>query len=129
MIEIKTLDDIKEVRRKKTIENDLLDYLEDYLQQLNNVLEPETDVYKFSLERHGYFVVLEESDDIEVLKDVGLTEGLLGSFLEQVEKLNLGKEYYKIDILYNNEYMMIFYVPVRGLDKKVKRFLEKESAY
>ena len=128
MIEIKTLDDINEVRKNKTLASELLDYLEGYLKQLNKTLEPETEVDKFSLEEHGHFVILEEDDEIEKLKEVGLTEGLLGSFLEQVEKLNLGKEYYKINILYNNEYMMIFYVPSKGLDEKVKRFLEKELA-
>ena len=129
MIEIKTLNDINDAKRKKTLETELLDYLEDYLHQLNKALEPETDVDKFSLEEHGHFVILEEDDEIDVLKEVGLTEGLLVSWPECVEKLSLGdKEYYKVDILYNNEYMMIFYVPSKGLDEKVKRFLEKELA-
>ena len=129
MIEIKTLDDINEVRKNKTLASELLNYLEDYLRQLNHTLEPETEVDKFSLEIHGYFVILEKGDEIGKLKEVGLTEGLLGSWPECVEKLSLGdKEYYKIDILYNNEYMMIFYVPSKGLSEKVKRFLEKELA-
>ena len=128
MIEIKTLDDIKEVRRKDIIESDLLDYLEKYLHQLNKALEPEIAVDKFSLQEHGYFVILEENDDIDILKKVGLTEGLLNSWPEYVERLNLNNEYYQVAVLYTNEYMMFFYVPSENIDKEVKEFLEKELA-
>ena len=128
MIEIKTLDDIKEVRRKDIIESDLLDYLEKYLHQLNKALEPEIAVDKFSLQEHGYFVILEENDEIDILKQVGLTEGLLNSWPEYVERLNLNNEYYQVAVLYTNEYMMFFYVPSENIDKEVKEFLEKELA-
>jgi hypothetical protein len=56
-------------------------------------------------------------------------EGLLGVVPEWIEKITLEnrKEIYKIPILYNNDYMMFFYLPKEIVvkDKELKKWIDK----
>ena len=66
----------------------LLSHLTEYLEALRESLEPDTAMEQFSLARHGYIVILEASDDVRDLREVGMRpeqKGLLGSWPEWVE--------------------------------------------
>lgn len=87
---------------------------------------------EFSLQDHGYLVILENGDDVRDLSEVGLNpedEGLLGSMPEYVETLSLGDnlQVYKIAVLYDNDYMMFFYSQVGIHDEEVEEWLREQA--
>lgn len=115
MIKIKTKADIGRLKDKKQYSKDFILYLEAYYKELWESLGDEEAIEEFSLEDHGYIVILEETDNIQDLSEVGLSkkdEGLLGVIPEWIElkEFEDGSSYYEILILYNNEYAMIFYL-------------------
>ncbi|MDI3534921.1 MAG: hypothetical protein PWQ82_1286 [Thermosediminibacterales bacterium] len=86
---IKTLEDIRTLGKAKVMSPCYLDYLEEYFIQLHKALGNGESVEEFSLEDHGYFVILEKGDNVRNLSNVGLSSesgGLLGCWPEFVEE-------------------------------------------
>ncbi|MBT2761257.1 hypothetical protein [Paenibacillus sp. ISL-20] len=78
----------------------------------------------FRLGRSGYIVVLEAGDNLRDLSNVGLEHesgGLLGSYPEYVETLDLGdcQKAYKVVLLYDNDYLMTFFTQAGAHDEEV----------
>jgi len=131
---IKKLSDIERLRVRKLVDKNLLNHLETYFRELHGSLGNGDALEKFSLEEHGYIVILESGDDARGLADVGLNPeegGILGSCPEWVEVKTLddGTNLYQIGVLYNNEYMMIFYSKVSQFDEEIENFLLEHSGY
>ena len=128
MIKIKTFADLTSSRDQQTLPQDLITSLEKYFRQLHEALSDGEDLEDFSLERHGYFVILEPSDDVRNLREVGLNptdDGFLGSWPEYVEKVT--DEWYKVAVLYDNEYMMFFFLRPSDFDDEVKAWLTEQT--
>lgn len=133
MWKIKTLSDLKTLQSEQNKPNPLprllLQHLEDSFNQLYEALSDGELVESFSLEDYGYFVILYPSDNLRDLRELGLnpeTNGLLGSWPEYVEKLHLndGSIWCKIAILYDNDYMMFFFLQPEDYDDEIQQWLE-----
>ena len=129
MQKIKILKDLTNLKERQALPSPLLNHLEKYFYQLFEALSDNESPEEFSLEHHGYFVVLDVNDNLRDLCTVGLNhenEGLLGSRSEYVEilKLDDGNEWYKVAILYDNAYMMFFYLQPKDFDDEVQQWLE-----
>lgn len=110
---IKMQQDIFVLRCARALPLVLLEQIEDYFQQLKNELNDESKS-EFRLDGQGYIVVLEGGDNVRDLGIVGLNRkagGLLGSYPEYVELLNMGEgiQAYKIAVLYDNDYLITFF--------------------
>ena len=129
---VKTLQDRRELKRQDSISKALFDHIEEYFFELVESLSEGKDINEFSLEESGYMVILEKGDDVRNLEEVGLNpkdKGLLGTYPEWVEvkKLSDGSEIYQIGVLYNNDYMQLFYSYRGQFDKEVEEFLADEA--
>lgn len=132
MIEIKNLADIDRLKDKKQYSDDFIIYIKDYFKKIWESLGDYEAIEEFSLKYHGYIVILEETDNIYDLSEVGLNkedDGLLGAIPEwtEIREFKDGSFYYEILILYNNEYAMIFYIEEKIVNKKpdLKEWIEK----
>jgi len=113
MIEIKTKRDIQRAREEKRLRPAVEEYLREYFGMLyENLSEPEETVDEFSLEEHGYLVLLEPGDDPRKVEKTGLRRenGLIGSEVDLAERIALkdGTAIYLLGVVFNNEYMMIY---------------------
>ncbi|OPY55798.1 MAG: hypothetical protein A4E55_02386 [Pelotomaculum sp. PtaU1.Bin035] len=129
---VKVLADIQMLRSSQALTEPLLDHLEEYFGELHSALGDGEPLQEFSLEEHGYFVILEPGDDARDLSEVGLNPqdgGLLGTGPEWVEVKNLhgGLRYYQAAVLYDNEFMMIFYSAVGQFDQETEEFLAENA--
>lgn len=87
---------------------------------------------EFNLKEFGHMVVLEKSDDLRNLSEVGLNacdQGLFGDVPEEVCLIE-GPDFslYEIQTAYSNDYMMQFYLPVgvfEDLYPELKVYLKK----
>lgn len=132
MIKIKTLNDIKTLKKSMLLSVNFLEYLEKYFSDLHHSLGGGIQLDKFSLETHGYLVVLQpDVDNVRDLSDVGLNpedNGLLGTLPEFVNLIKLcnKEEYFEVGVLFNNEFMMMFYYPrIFTKDPEVTEFLNE----
>lgn len=133
---IKTQDDIHALKQAQAqaLPLSLLDFLEDELHQLERILD-DLDVERpLDLMQHGYIVLLEPGDNLRDLREVGLgwvDRGLLGSMPEYVERERLsdGREIYRIGILYDNDYMMIFFSIVGSHDDEIESWLAEQLEF
>jgi len=128
---IKAQQDFAVLRRAGAIPVALLDQIEDYFQQLMDEQEDE-DRNQFRLEVRGYIVVLEAGDIVYDLGSIGLNHengGLLGSCPEYIELLNIGEglQAYKIALLYDNDYMMMFFTLAGAHDEEVEQWLKDQA--
>jgi len=128
---IKTLDDLRKL--DGAMELGLQAHLEEYLLALREALEPETELGQFSLARHGYIVILEQEDDVRDLREVGLNpgdQGLLGCCPEWVEQVALadGRIIYRVGVMYDNDYVMIFYSWLGQFDEEVEGWLADQRS-
>ena len=126
---IKTMRDLCQLRG--AMKSALLSHLTEYLEALRESLEPDTAMEQFSLARHGYIVILEASDDVRDLREVGMRpeqKGLLGSWPEWVELVTLedGSTIYRIGIMYDNDFMMLFYSSPGQFDEQVEEWLAEQ---
>ncbi len=136
MIRIKTQADLETLSVRTETDaslHSLLPYLRSFFQQLYDALSDGEEPEHFTLERHGYFVILEKSDNLRDLHEVGLhpqDRGLLGSRPEYVERLlpdsvspGRDREWYQVAVLYNDDYMMFFYLKGEDFDGEVRQWL------
>lgn len=92
MKNIKTLEDVKNLKANNGLPQALLKHLEAFYQMLFQAFSDEENPVNFSLERHGYLVVLDSDDNLRDLHELGLNPkdgGLLGILPEYVELIPL----------------------------------------
>lgn len=128
---IKMQQDIFVLRCARALPLVLLEQIEDYFQQLKNELNDESKS-EFRLDGQGYIVVLEGGDNVRDLGIVGLNRkagGLLGSYPEYVELLNMGEgiQAYKIAVLYDNDYLITFFTLLGEHDEEVEQWLRDQA--
>lgn len=128
MKKVMNIRDLKNLERNSALPSPLLQYLEGYFHQLYQALSDGESFDEFSLEQHGYFVVLDSDDNVRDLHEVGLNlgdNGLLGCWPEYVEKLKLydKSEWTKLAVLYDNDYMMFFFLQPTDFDEEVQTWL------
>ncbi len=123
--------DLEDIKKENSFNPLYFQQIEIFYKLLVESLRAEVPAEDFSLEDSGYIVVLEEGDDVRDLSSVGLNpedEGLLGSIPEYVEKYSAGSiDYYKIVILYDNEYIMTFFSQVDIHDQEVEDWLAEHA--
>lgn len=126
---IKTLKDIELLRSEKVIPEDYLEHVENYFNHLHESLNDGEPLDEFSLQQHGYIVLLERGDNVRDLSCVGLgpnINGLLGCRPEYLERYDLDSiSFYKILVMYNNEYAMTFFTEKGIHDNEVEEWLDK----
>ncbi len=127
----KTQQDFDVLRHAGVLPAALLVQVEDYFKQLMIELEDEAEG-EFRLGMNGYIVVLEAGDNVRDLGNIGLNRengGLLGSFPEYVELLDVGEgiQAYKIAVLYDNDYMMTFFTQAGAHDEEVEQWLRDQA--
>ena len=78
---IKTLKDLQTLTTSNPkVSEPIIQHIEEFFLILSEALGPETSTDEFTLEDHGYLVLLEQGDDLRNLKTVGLKpdqDGLL----------------------------------------------------
>ncbi len=131
MISVKILDDIRNLRKRKTLREAYLDYIDMEFRQLHMEYDFGSPVADFSLEDHGYIVVLERGDDVRDLRQVGFNpeyQGILGSIPEWVEEARLedGTDVYQIAYLDNDGRLMMFFSDVGQYDEIIEEWLRDE---
>lgn len=131
---IKKISDILNLQQSGSLDDSYLEYLKNYLTLLHESLGNRVSIEHFSLEEHGYLVILEKDDDVRNLKEMDLNpdqSGLLDCWPEfvEVETLNNGTQLYKICVLYDNDYMMFLYSLVGQFDDEVENWLKEQSQY
>ncbi|MBE5393852.1 hypothetical protein HT747_01460 [Brevibacillus borstelensis] len=128
---IKTLADVRCLQEAKVFSPSFLSYLEEEFLGLKEAFDFDGLDEEFALDHYGYMVVLEKGDNLRDLSVVGLSredEGLLGSLPEFVEKVERNGEcWYKVVVIYTNEYGMAFYVPAEAIsdDNEIQNWLEE----
>jgi hypothetical protein len=119
------------LRRAGALPATLLDQIEEYFLQLRDEKEDE-DSSEFPLGGCGYIIILEAGDNVRDLGNVGLNRedgGLLGSFPEYVETLDIGEglQAYKIAVLYDNDYLKTFFTQAGAHDEEVEQWLRDQA--
>lgn len=108
----------------------LLSHIERYFDQLKDMHGDIEDTI-FSLQKHGYIVILEPGDNLYDLSIVGLNSedaGLLGSSPEYVESIDLnGLTLYKIVVMYTDDYLMTFFTIAGWHDDVIERWLRQKA--
>lgn len=128
---IKSLADVRCLQEAKVFSPSFLSYLEEEFLGLKEAFDFDGLDEEFALDHYGYMVVLEKGDNLRDLSVVGLSredEGLLGSLPEFVEKVERNGEcWYKVVVIYTNEYGMAFYVPAEAIsdDNEIQNWLEE----
>ncbi|UFJ40378.1 hypothetical protein LOK74_20470 [Brevibacillus humidisoli] len=129
---IKTLVDVRCLRKAQAFSESFQKYLEEEFLELKEAFDFDGLDEEFALDQYGFMVVLEKGDNLRDLSVVGLSRedgGLLGSLPEFVEKVERnGQCWYKLVIIYTNEYGMAFYVPseVVADDEEFLNWLEED---
>ena len=89
------------------------DYLQARFSELKKCLSGDEEK-EFNLQKFGYMVILEKSDDLRNLSEAGLNicdNGLFGDVPEKVCLIEIpGFSFYEIQTVYNNDYTMQFYL-------------------
>ncbi len=127
MLTVRTAQDVGRLRRDGALNPRYLEYLEELFGQLQGALST-GDEGEFNLESHGYIVVIGKEDNPRGLPGVGLgTGGLLASWPEFVEVVDIGDvRLYKVAVLYDNEYMMLFLSEVGQFDEETESWLQDQ---
>ncbi|EJL46588.1 hypothetical protein PMI08_01083 [Brevibacillus sp. CF112] len=128
---IKAIQDVRLIGAAQVFSDSFTSYLEEEFLGLKEAFDFDGLDEAFTLDMYGYMVVLEKGDNLRDLSVVGLqreTGGLLGSLPEFVDKVERqGECWYKVVVVYTNEYAMAFYVPeiVVTDDQEIQNWLEE----
>ena len=130
MVKIKKLTDLGKLKESEHAH--IFVYIRKLFLHLHKCLEPQQPVHLFDLSELGYIVVLESGDDIRNLKEIGLSpeeNGLLGAVPEAVtaKKLDDGQEFFQIELIFNNEYMMYLLLFPEDFDKEIQEWIQTYS--
>jgi hypothetical protein len=129
VIVINKLEDIEKIELSEDIPKDYKDEIKRKFIEVYDNISPVESIDEFSLEEYGQIVVLEPSDDIRNLSDIGLDDGgLMDSYPEWIEYKMLDKtEVYYICIVRNNENVVVIYIRKDIFDDEVEIWLRTES--
>ena len=124
---IKNKQDLDLLSEAKALGSEMSQHLQDFLVELQADLDvPEPGVY--TTEDCGHIVLLEAGDNVRDLSNVGLNpedQGLLGCTPEWIDPITLDdKDYYKLLVLYNDCFGVIFYTAVGSHDQEVEQWLQ-----
>jgi|SRR6056297_626677 len=126
MIMVKKLTDLGKLKESEHAH--IFGYIRKLFLHLHRCLEPQQPVHLFDLEEHGYIVFLEKGDDIQNLSEIGLSpknKGLLGVVPEAVTAKKLkDTDFFQIDCIFNNEYMLFVLLFPEDFDKQVKEWID-----
>jgi hypothetical protein len=123
---IQTHRDLQVLKQANMLPKSYMAFLEEEWHGLFEALGVGESREEFSLHDHGYMVVLEAGD--YNLEPVGIEEGLRNSWPEYVERIPLKDvDIYRIGVLYNNDYMMLFYSVVNTLDEETEAWLKEQA--
>lgn len=116
MIEIFCQKDIDSFKTNSSYPPVFAEYLQARFNELKKCLEEFfEDEGEFNLKEFGHMVVLQKSDNLRDLSEVGLNacdNGFFGSIPEVVEEIEMPSfTVYQVSDCYNNDYMMLFYLP------------------
>ncbi|EJL46604.1 hypothetical protein NDK47_25225 [Brevibacillus ruminantium] len=129
---IKTIQDVRLLREARVFSDAFAAYLEEEFLALKEAFDFDGLEEEFTLDMHGYMVVLEKGDNLRDLSVVGLDRnqnGLLGCLPEFVEKVERnGEHWYKVVVIYTNEYGMSFLLPLESVadDEQAIAWLEDQ---
>lgn len=133
MQRVKTLRDLRKLQADSNFPQSFLDYLETYFFELAEALGNGESAETFSLEQHGYFLILEPRDNLAApnILNLKVEDGkILGTYPEYVEREDLTDcSLYKIGILYDNDYMMMVFSQVGQFEPAIESWWEEESNY
>lgn len=131
MIIIQKLEDIKRLKKRNELPKDYLMELEKHFRDTYKNIPTKKSIEEFSLKEYGEIVILQRGDDVKNLEEIGLNsedEGLLGSYPEWVEILDLGetKVYYTC-IVRNNENAIVIFSQVGIHNQEIENWLREEA--
>lgn len=127
---IRTKNDLTQYRRQQTVPLPLLHHLEDYFLKLWQNLSDGEPLETFSLEKHGPIYLLEPTDNVRNLTELNPEDGgLIGSAPESVDLVTLsdGSTIFRILILCNNDYGVIFFSVPDTFDEEVEAWLREQA--
>lgn len=129
VIVINKLEDIEKIELSEDIPKDYKDEIKRKFIEVYDNISPVESICEFSLEEYGQIVVLEPSDDIRNLSDIGLDDGgLMECYPEWIEYKMLDKtEVYYICIVRNNENAVVIYTRKDMFDDEVEIWLRTEA--
>jgi hypothetical protein len=123
------MEDIKKYEEDCKLDNDLGKEIERYFKELTVSFTGTKKFDEFSLEEEGPIVVLEVEDDLANLEGLGLTQesgGIFSTVPESVETLQIGdKSYYRIIVICNNSYGLVFCSRVNEHGIRFENWLKK----
>ncbi|WP_281869504.1 hypothetical protein [Brevibacillus parabrevis] len=120
---IMTNADITILRQSNALPLDYMNYLEEEFLGLYHALGCDEALDDWSLAKDGYMVVVEAGDSN--LQPVGLRYGLRQTMPEFVELVEAGNQLiYRIGVLYDHDFMMLFYSLVGIHDAETEAWLQ-----
>ncbi|GEM_PF-790886 len=127
---IQTKEDIECLRRANALPEPYLGLVEGDFQRVQGGVEAQSGPGAYHPGIEGYFVVLEEGDNLRNLEVVGLDPGeggLLGCAPEAVDLLEPapGLKVFQVLVAYNNSSLMSFYLEKGLADPEVEAWLKK----
>ncbi|MFS0556377.1 hypothetical protein [Brevibacillus sp. 179-C9.3 HS] len=122
---IMTTADVTMLRQTNALPLEYMNYLEEEFLGLYHALGCGETLDGWSLARDGYMVVIEAGDNN--LQPVGLRYGLRQTMPEFVELVEAGNQLiYRIGVLYDNDFMMLFYSMVGIHDVETETWLQEQ---
>ncbi len=123
---IKNQDDVRLMAQAKAINPQFAEHLIQFFDELQADLEDMSpNIYR--LEDTGHVVLLEAGDNVRDLREMGLNhqeQGILGCIPEWFETITLdGMEYYRLLVLYNDSFGVVFFCAVGAFDHEVEAWL------
>lgn len=125
---IKTIGDVRRLEADPDVPKAVSDHLEERFYRPYECLGSGQSVDEFSLDIHGYMVLLEEGDTVlSELRKRRNTNDLLVS-PECVELHDIGdREMYEVAFLLDNDYVLTYFVEASKSDSPTERWLREES--
>ncbi len=135
MFSIKTLADLQGLPVEQEghgLTLGLLRYLRSFFLELYEAFSEGQSLEAFTLEPHGYFMILERVAELRLLyKEDPLSGGygLLKSRVEYVERLACedGSEWFKVALLDDHDFMMFYFLSAQNLSEEEEAFLCDDS--
>lgn len=124
---IKTIEDVILLKADPAVPKAVADYLEEHLYQLYSHLGGGCGLEEFSLDFHGYMVLVEEGDDVLA----GIRERFLGGdFVMSPEFVNLvelpGGALWEAAFLLDNDWVMTYFVQAGKSEPATEEWLRDE---
>ncbi len=131
MLRIKTLADLKRLPTEKPFNSltpGLGCYLKSFFLELYEAFSEDSGLEEFSLEPHGYFILMEKEEGFKLFCGEGTdcqAYNLLGSRVEYIERLSFedGSQWLKLAVLEDNDFMVFYFLPTQNLSEEEQALL------